>query len=124
MMAVFGAIALVLSSVGVFGVLSEAVAQRTREIGIRIALGADRRDVFRLILGQAMKLSAIGLLIGMPLAYAVSRALASVLYGVISMNSLWLAGFTVLLSVVALAAGYLPARRAMRVDPLEALRHE
>lgn len=124
MMAVFGAIALALSSVGVFGVLSEAVAQRTREIGIRIALGADRRDVFRLILGQAMKLSAIGLLVGLPLAYAVSRALASVLYGVIAMNSLWLAAFTVLLSVVALGAGYVPARRAMRVDPLEALRQE
>lgn len=124
MMAVFGAIALALSSIGVFGVLSEAVAQRTREIGIRIALGADRHDVFRLILGQAMKLSAIGLLIGLPIAYAVSRALASVLYGVIAMNSIWLAAFTVVLSAVAAAAGYVPARRAMRVDPLEALRHE
>ena len=124
MMAIFGAVALVLSSVGVFGVLSETVAQRTREIGIRVALGANARDVLRLVLTHALKLSGIGLAIGLPLAYVVSRLLANQLYGVISVSGIILAAFTLLLAGVSLAAAYVPARRAMRVDPLIALRYE
>ena len=124
MMAIFGAVALALSSVGVFGVLSETVAQRTREIGIRVALGANARDVLRLVLTHALKLSGIGLAIGLPLAYVVSRLLANQLYGVISVSALILVAFTLLLAGVSLAAAYVPARLAMRVDPLVALRYE
>jgi ABC-type antimicrobial peptide transport system permease subunit len=115
---------LALSSVGVYGVLAESVARRTPEIGIRLALGAEPRDVMKLVLGQALKLTGIGLAIGIPIAFAVNRALASLIFGVVSMSPLVLAGFTALLILVALVAGYVPARRAMRVDPMVALRYE
>ncbi len=124
LMALFGCVALALSSVGVYGVLAEGVARRIPEIGVRLALGAEPRDVMKLVLGQAVKLAGIGLAIGVPIAFAVNRAMSSLIFGIVSINLLLLAGFTLLLLLVALAAAYIPARRAMRVDPLVALRHE
>jgi predicted permease len=124
LMGVFGLVALTLSSIGVYGVLSESVAQRTHEIGIRLALGANPRDLMKLILGQALKLTGIGLLIAVPCAVAISRAMASLIFGVVSLDITILGGFTVLLLLVALCAGYLPARRAIRVDPMVSLRYE
>jgi len=124
LMGVFGLVALALSSVGVYGVLSESVAQRTREIGIRLALGAHPSDLMKLVLWQALRLTGIGLAIALPISFAVSRAMASLIFGIVSADFKVLLGFTGLLIVVALAAGYLPARRAMRVDPMTSLRYE
>jgi len=124
LMALFGCVALALSSVGVYGVLAEGVARRLPEIGVRLALGAEPRDVMKLVLGQALKLTGIGLAIGVPIAFAVNRAMSSLIFGIVSVNLLLLAGFTLLLLLVALAAAYIPARRAMRVDPMVALRYE
>ena len=120
----FGVVALALSSLGVYGVLSERVAQRTREIGIRVALGARPRDVMRLILGQALTLTLIGILIGAPVAIAVALLMKSAIYGVVELNYLILGGIALLLGAVSVIAGYIPARRAMRVDPMIALRYE
>ena len=124
LMALFGCVALALSSVGVYGVLAEGVARRIPEIGVRLALGAEPRDVMKLVLEQAVKLTGIGLAIGVPIAFAVNRAMSSLIFGIVSINLLLLAGFTLLLLLVALAAAYIPARRAMRVDPMVALRYE
>src|ERR1700687_1567556 len=124
LMGIFGLVALALSSIGVYGVLSESVAQRTHEIGIRLALGANPRDLMKLILGQALKLTGIGRPIALPISFAISRAMASLIFGVVSVDVTIVAGFTVLLLTVALAAGYLPARRAVRVDPMVSLRYE
>jgi putative ABC transport system permease protein len=124
LMGIFGLVALVLSSLGVYGVLSESVAQRTREIGIRRALGGHPGDLMRLILGHALKLALIGLVIAIPISIAVSRAMASLIFGVVSMDWTVLAGFGALLLAVAVAAGYFPARRAMRLDPMVCLRYE
>jgi len=124
LMGIFGLVALSLSSIGVYGVLSESVAQRTHEIGIRLALGANPRDLMGLILGQALKLTGIGLAIAVPCAVAISRAMASLIFGVVSLDFAILVGFTVLLLLVALGAGYLPARRAIGVDPVVSLRYE
>jgi putative ABC transport system permease protein len=124
LMGIFGVVALALSSLGVYGVLSESVAQRTHEIGIRLALGAKPRDLLKLILGQALKLTAIGLVIAVPCAVAISRAMASLIFGVVSVDFAMLGGFTALLFLVALGAGYLPARRAIGVDPMVSLRYE
>jgi predicted permease len=124
LMGIFGLVALVLSSVGVYGVLSESVAQRTREIGIRLALGAETSALMKLILGHALKLTSIGLAIALPVSLAISRAMTSLIFGIVSVDVTILAGFTALLFLVALGAGYLPARRALRVDPMIALRYE
>jgi len=124
LMGVFGMVALALSSVGVYGVLSESVAQRTREIGIRLALGAYPGDLMKFVLGQALKLTGIGLAIALPISFVVSRAMASLVFGIVGTDFTVLLGFTTLLLVVALAAGYLPARRAMRMDPMTSLRYE
>jgi len=124
LMGIFGLVALALSAIGVYGVLSESVAQRTHEIGIRLALGANPRDLMKLILGQALKLTAIGLAIALPCAVAISRAMASLIFGVVSLDFTILGGFTALLLLVALGAGYLPARRAIGVDPMVSLRYE
>jgi putative ABC transport system permease protein len=124
LMAVFGCAAIVLASLGVYGMLAESVMRQTREIGIRLALGADPRDVMRMILGNALKLAGIGLVIGVPVTLILNRAMASLIFGIVTMNIGILAGFIVLLLAVALAAAYIPARRAMRVDPIVALRYE
>jgi putative ABC transport system permease protein len=124
LMAMFGAMALVLAGVGVYGVMAYAVSQRTREIGVRVALGAQPRDVLRLIIGQALKLAALGLVIGLPVALALGKVMAGALFGVVALDPITFVVFTLLLTGVALLAGYLPARRAMRVDPLVALHYE
>jgi putative ABC transport system permease protein len=124
LMAIFGAVALLLSSIGLYGILSENVAQRTHEFGIRFALGAHPRDVLRLVMRHALTLAGIGLAIGLPLALAVSRAMAKFVFGIVSVSFPILMSLTGLLIIVALAAAYVPARRAFRVDPMVALRYE
>ena len=121
---VFGALALVLAAVGIYGLVSYTVAQRTHEIGIRVALGAGRRDVLSLIIRQGMTLVAAGLVVGLGISWAASRLVAGQLYEVSATDPLTFAGVPLLLAAVALAANWLPARRATRVDPLEALRSE
>lgn len=123
-MGVLGLIALVLASSGVYGVMAHSVTERTHEIGIRLALGAERREVLQWIAGRGMRLAAIGLAIGLALAFAAARLLATVLFGVSATDPLIFAGIPAILGAVALAACYLPARRAMKVDPIVALRYE
>ncbi|HEV2287440.1 MAG TPA: ABC transporter permease [Candidatus Acidoferrales bacterium] len=124
LLGLFGILALVLASVGIYSVLAYVVAQRTHEIGIRMALGAQPRDVLRLVIGQGMRAVLIGTAIGIAAALAVSRLLAQFLYGVRDKDPLTFIAVVVLLMLVALAACYIPARRAMRIDPMVALRYE
>jgi putative ABC transport system permease protein len=120
----FAATALFLAALGIFGVMSYAVVQRSREIGIRLALGAEPADVMKMVLGQALPLVAIGVGAGLTGAVALSRALSSLLFNLSPTDPGTLGGVAVLLAAVALLASYLPARRATRVDPLVALRSE
>jgi len=120
----FAALAVALGAVGIYGVISYSVAQRTREIGIRMALGAKRREVLSMVLRQSAILAFVGIAIGIVSALLLTRLMASLLYGVGPGDPSTYAGVAVLLTAVALAASYLPARRAMRVDPVVALRHE
>jgi putative ABC transport system permease protein len=124
MFGLFGAIALLLASIGVYGVLSYSVSQRTQEIGVRVALGADRGDVLRLIVGQGLKLAAIGIVLGIAGAALVTPAIRTVLYNVTPTDPLSFSSVSVFLVFVAIAASYLPARRAMAVDPIVAIRNE
>ncbi|HEV2342384.1 MAG TPA: ABC transporter permease [Candidatus Acidoferrales bacterium] len=120
----FAMLALVLACIGLYGLLSYEVARRTRELGIRMALGAQRRDLLRLVVGQGISLVFIGAAIGIAAALGVTRFMSAVLYGVHADDPLTFAGVVILLALVALAACYIPARRAMKVDPMVALRYE
>jgi putative ABC transport system permease protein len=124
LMVVFAALALVLGTIGLYGVLSFLVSNRTREIGIRMALGAQRSDVLRSVIGEGAKLTLAGIALGMAGAFAVMRILSGELYGVGPSDPLTFFSVAMLVAVVALTACYLPARRAMRVDPMVALRYE
>jgi ABC-type lipoprotein release transport system permease subunit len=120
----FGLLATLLTALGLYGVLTFSVARRTREIGIRVALGAQRRDVFRLIMFRGVILVGVGVAIGLGASFAISKLLSSLLFGVTPNSVTTLAGVSVGLIAVALLACYIPARRATRVDPLVALRYE
>jgi len=124
LLAIFAGIALVLSAAGLYGVISYLVAQRTREIGVRIALGAQTRDVIGLVMRQGTRLTALGIGLGLAGALAFTRVLEKLLYGVSARDPLTLGGIAALLAVVALTATWLPARRAARVDPILAIRNE
>jgi predicted permease len=124
LLAIFGLLALLLAAIGIHGVMSYSVAQRTQEIGIRMALGAQAKDVLQLIMGQAFVILLAGGLLGLAGGLVVSRVLASLLYGVGSADPLSFVGTTMVLGAAAMLASYLPARRALRVDPVETLRRE
>jgi putative ABC transport system permease protein len=123
-LALFAAVALTLAAVGIYGVMSYAVAQRTSEIGIRMALGAHPRDVLRLVVGQGVLLTIAGLVLGIGAAWWLTRLMTTLLFDVSATDPLTFAGVAMLLASVAFLATWIPARRAANVDPLVALRHE
>ena len=124
LLAIFAGIALLLAAIGVYGLMSYAVEQRTQEIGIRVALGADRSDVMRLIVAQGARLAAIGVALGLASAYGLTRVLASLLFGVKAADPATFAAVGATVALIALIATYVPARRAAAVEAAHALRHQ
>jgi ABC-type antimicrobial peptide transport system permease subunit len=124
LLGVFATLALALACVGIYGVTSYLVGQRTHEIGVRLALGAQRQQIFQLVVGQGAKMALAGAAIGILATLSLTRLMSNQLFGVSAHDPLTLSGVALLLVVVAIAACYLPARRAMRVDPMVALRCE
>ena len=120
----FAVVAILLSAVGLYSVMAYVVSQRTREVGIRMALGANRADVLKLVVRQGMMMTLIGLVLGLAGAFALSRVLTGMLYGVSATDPLTFTGVSIVLLVVALLACLIPARRATHVDPIIALRTE
>jgi putative ABC transport system permease protein len=121
---IFAGLALLLASVGVYGVMSYAVSQRTQEIGVRMALGAQRNDVLRLFLGRSLKIVTGGVAAGLGLALAINRVVANLLFDVKTTDAITFISAALLLGAATVVASYVPARKATRVDPLVALRHE
>jgi putative ABC transport system permease protein len=124
LLAVFAAVAVLLAAVGIYGVMSYSVAQQTREIGIRMALGAQRSDVLRMTVMQALRLVMVGLAIGVGAALILTRVMASLLFGISATDPITFIIISLLLAGVAMLASYIPSARAMRVDPMVALRYQ
>ena len=124
LLCLFAALALILSSVGIYGVISYSVTQRTHEIGIRMALGAKKSDVLKMVVWQGMRLAFVGIAIGFIAAFALTRLIESMLFGVSANESFTFVIVAVLLSFVALLSCFIPARKATKVDPMIALRYE
>jgi putative ABC transport system permease protein len=122
LLGLFAALALLLASIGIYGVMSYSVAQRTREIGIRIALGARRADVLQMTLKQALKLVGVGMILGLAAAFLLTRVLQTLLFGISATDPITFLGISLVLLAVAILASYIPALRATKVDPLVALR--
>ena len=124
LLGIFAALALVLASVGIYGVISFMVGERTHEIGLRMALGAQHRDVMRLVLGEGAKMTLVGVAGGAAAALGLTRLMVNELFGVAPQDPLTFAAVAIVLTLVALLACYIPARHAVRVDPMVALRYE